>query len=44
MKKIIVGLFMLTSISSFAGEGSTTDFLMTATLAYESGCMGVRRV
>jgi hypothetical protein len=38
MKKIITVMMMVASFSSIAGEGSTTDFLMSANFGYEYGC------
>lgn len=37
-KAIFVTILTLSSFSAFAGEGSTMDFLMSASFGYENGC------
>lgn len=42
MKNALLGIVLtLTSISAFAGQGSTMDFLMTANFGYANGCGGL---
>ncbi len=41
MKKIIFSLLVLSSVSSFAGTGSSMDVAMSISYGYSSGCAEV---
>lgn len=41
MKKLTIALIVMTSTNSFAGTGSTLDFMLTAHFGFTHGCDGI---